>query len=136
MRFNRTCQNSFALHHSNGSRTVFQAPGNSYRLSKSVYLNLISELTLWILISVIGQLNALNVSPAGELIIVGGDDGALHIVDAHDGSIRRTLEGHLSDITAARFFPSGQVILSGSRDMQVLHKLRLGCKISMVFTVD
>lgn len=72
-------------------------------------------------------------------MVVGGDNGALKLVDGSDGSIRvclrranlhflfigltieqfqRELTGHVGDLTTTRFFPSGQVILSGGTDMQ------------------
>ncbi|KAL1920475.1 uncharacterized protein VTP21DRAFT_852 [Calcarisporiella thermophila] len=62
---------------------------------------------------------SLDISPGGELFVVGGDNGNLKIGDTSTGDIRRELRGHVGDITTCRFFPSGQVILSGATDFQL-----------------
>jgi len=51
--------------------------------------------------------------------ISSSDDGGLFIWDTSDGVVRRSLEGHISDVTHCRFFPSGVVALSGGIDMQL-----------------
>ncbi|KAJ2129791.1 Proteasomal ATPase-associated factor 1, partial [Coemansia sp. RSA 678] len=61
---------------------------------------------------------AFDVTQPGGLIVAGGDDGALDVYETH-GTHRVRLEGHLGDITACVFFPSGQVVLSGATDMQI-----------------
>ncbi|RUP50566.1 WD40-repeat-containing domain protein [Jimgerdemannia flammicorona] len=64
-------------------------------------------------------INSIDVSPGGELFVVGGDAGDLKIGELDGGAIRRDLKGHFGDITTCRFFPSGQVILSGASDFQL-----------------
>ncbi|ORX99774.1 WD40 repeat-like protein [Basidiobolus meristosporus CBS 931.73] len=63
--------------------------------------------------------NALDVSPGEELYVVGSDNGYMAVYDANNGALLRKLEGHVGDITACRFFPSGQVILSGATDFRL-----------------
>ncbi|KAJ3298707.1 Proteasomal ATPase-associated factor 1 [Borealophlyctis nickersoniae] len=90
---------SFALLNADGSRTIIRAPDLSFNVRQKI--------------------NVLASSPGGELVVVGGDDGFLKIMDRGDGSVRRDLIGHVGDLTTVRFFPSGQVILSGATDMQL-----------------
>ncbi|KAJ1854981.1 Proteasomal ATPase-associated factor 1 [Coemansia sp. RSA 1822] len=61
---------------------------------------------------------AFDVTRPGGLVVAGGDDGALDVYETH-GTHRVRLDGHLGDITACMFFPSGQVVLSGATDMQI-----------------
>ncbi|RUS19034.1 hypothetical protein BC937DRAFT_88055 [Endogone sp. FLAS-F59071] len=43
----------------------------------------------------------------------------LKIGELDGGAVRRELKGHFGDITTCRFFPSGQVVLSGASDFQL-----------------
>lgn len=56
---------------------------------------------------------------AGDLFVVGGKDGLLRVghVSGHGTAV--DLDGHLSDVRAVKFFPSGQVVLSAGTDMTV-----------------
>ncbi|KAK9449696.1 WD40-repeat-containing domain protein [Limtongia smithiae] len=68
------------------------------------------------------NIECFDVSPSGELYIVGGPDGELHVRSlrgSHDETLHRELKGHLSYISRALFFPSGQVALSAGGDMQI-----------------
>ncbi|KAJ3039875.1 hypothetical protein HDV00_011657 [Rhizophlyctis rosea] len=89
----------FELTLPDGVRTVIKAPDASHSVGKPI--------------------RSIGASPGGALISVGGDNGMLQLVDGSDGSIRRELTGHVGDLTTTRFFPSGQVILSGATDLQV-----------------
>ncbi|KAJ2449619.1 hypothetical protein EV183_004799 [Coemansia sp. RSA 2336] len=60
-----------------------------------------------------------DLSAYGGLLVAGGDDGVLDVYDVESSAHRVQLEGHLGDITCCRFFPSGQVVLSGAMDMRV-----------------
>ncbi|KAJ1956760.1 hypothetical protein IWQ62_005233, partial [Dispira parvispora] len=61
-----------------------------------------------------------DVTPdSASLYVVGGQNGQLKVVDAEVGSEQVALVGHKGDITTCRFFPSGQVVLSGSTDLQL-----------------
>lgn len=66
-----------------------------------------------------GPINCMDVSPQGQLLLAGGADGVLRVLDAREGKLRVELNGHVGDITVCRFFPSGQVVLSGSSDLQL-----------------
>lgn len=59
----------------------------------------------------------LDVSPGGGLAISCDDDDGLFIWQTDNGNIRRSLDGHVSDVTHCRFFPSGVVALTGGVDM-------------------
>lgn len=65
------------------------------------------------------SVNCLDVSPQGDLLLVGGTDGNLKIVDPKDGSVRRDLQGHKADVECCKFFPSGKVVLSGGLDLTI-----------------
>ena len=79
-------------------------------------------------------------------MVFGSDDGVLRVCDTQDASIRvcfyfpffaspfllsffslhpfdiflqRNLGGHKGDVTVSRFFPSGQVVLSGALDWRL-----------------
>ncbi|KAJ3080014.1 Proteasomal ATPase-associated factor 1, partial [Quaeritorhiza haematococci] len=93
-------QRSFLVHEADGTSTVIAAPNASHKVSSKA-------------------IRTLAVSPGKELIVCGGDNGELKIIDAHDGSIRRDLPGHVGDVSTVKFFPSGQVILSGASDFQL-----------------
>eukprot|EP00794_Sanderia_malayensis_P000033 gene33-624_t len=60
-----------------------------------------------------------DISSGGALGISCGDDGQLNIWDTSNGQIRRRLQGHVSDVSHCRFFPSGIVALSGGVDMRL-----------------
>lgn len=64
-------------------------------------------------------IRALDISPGGSLGVSSSEDGALYIWQADDGKLRRSLEGHISDVTHCQFFPSGMVVLSGGVDMRL-----------------
>jgi proteasomal ATPase-associated factor 1 len=65
------------------------------------------------------SINCLDVSPQGDLLLIGGPGGALNVVDAKDGTVRRDLIGHKADLECCRFFPSGKVALSGGMDLNI-----------------
>ncbi|KAJ1734927.1 hypothetical protein LPJ72_002120 [Coemansia sp. Benny D160-2] len=64
---------------------------------------------------------SIDVSRHGGLLVAGGDDGALDVYETTSGggAHRVRLAGHLGDVTCCRFFPSGQVVLSGATDMRL-----------------
>ncbi|KAJ2658500.1 hypothetical protein IWW48_003989 [Coemansia sp. RSA 1200] len=65
---------------------------------------------------------SIDVSRHGGLLVAGGDDGALDVYETASGgggAHRVRLAGHLGDVTCCRFFPSGQVVLSGATDMRL-----------------
>ncbi|KAK9377789.1 WD40-repeat-containing domain protein [Lipomyces chichibuensis] len=61
-----------------------------------------------------------DISPQGELYVVGGPNGELSLSSiTDDGAFTRSLDGHLTYVTKVLFFPSGQVVLSAGGDMQI-----------------
>lgn len=64
-------------------------------------------------------IRSMNISPGGSLGVSSSEDGALYVWQTEDGKLRRTLDGHVSEVTHCRFFPSGMVVLSGGVDMRL-----------------
>ncbi|KAF7730427.1 hypothetical protein EC973_002234 [Apophysomyces ossiformis] len=60
---------------------------------------------------------ALDVSPDGEYYAAAG--GADIIIGKLIDAPKRTLRGHVTDVTTVQFFPSSQVLLSGAADFQI-----------------
>ncbi|KAJ1553121.1 hypothetical protein HK405_008880, partial [Cladochytrium tenue] len=74
------------------------------------------------------SISALGASPSGQLLIVGTEDGGVAVYDSSSGSVtgasdgslatpRLRLAGHKGEVTSARFFPSGEVMLTSSADL-------------------
>ena len=61
---------------------------------------------------------SLAVSHDGSWIAIGGENGKLGIYNSQM-ALQVECIGHKSDITMTKFFPSGQVVLSGSIDMSL-----------------
>ncbi|XP_046847671.1 proteasomal ATPase-associated factor 1-like isoform X2 [Xenia sp. Carnegie-2017] len=65
------------------------------------------------------SVRGLDISPGGSLGVSSGDDKSLNLWQSSDGTVRRVLEGHVTDVTSCQFFPSGVVVLTGGSDMQL-----------------
>jgi len=61
---------------------------------------------------------AIDVTTSG-LGVSASTDNKLQIWDTSNGTVRRTLEGHVGDVYTCRFFPSGVVVLSAGADIQL-----------------
>ncbi|KAL4147085.1 hypothetical protein PRNP1_010841 [Phytophthora ramorum] len=85
-------------------RTVFQAPNETVD------------------VPVVGgdeallQLHTVDVSKDERFVVIGGSDGACMLWDSQNRAQMLPLKGHVADVTSARFFPSSQVVLTGSLD--------------------
>lgn len=55
-------------------------------------------------------------SPDGRWIATGGDDNALCLWSASDGTLRRTIQGHQGHIMAVNFSPDSQRVITGAQD--------------------
>jgi WD40 repeat protein len=62
---------------------------------------------------------AVAFSPDGKQMAAGTADGRIHLLNAADGKLIRTLTGHNSSISALLYHPAGAVLVSGSRDRTV-----------------
>ncbi|CAB3977478.1 proteasomal ATPase-associated factor 1 [Paramuricea clavata] len=65
------------------------------------------------------SVHGLDISPGGSLGVSSSDDGSLNIWQTSDGTVRRELKGHVTEVTSCQFFPSGVVALTGASDMQL-----------------
>ena len=105
--------NSFARVSSSRYTAVLE--GKTYNFETSVR-NLIGEN----IVSDNVNLTTVDVVDHPEkLYLLGGTDGTLKIFDSHSNLRREFPEAHASEITRAKFFPSGVVILSASTDMRI-----------------
>jgi WD40 repeat protein len=55
-------------------------------------------------------------SSDGKWVVSCGTDKTVQLRDAGDGSLKKTLEGHTREVTAARFSPDGKLVASGGYD--------------------
>jgi WD40 repeat protein len=62
------------------------------------------------------QLQAIDMSPDEKYVVLGGSDGLCMLWDSQTRDQMLPLQGHVADVTSVRFFPSSQVILTGSLD--------------------
>jgi WD40 repeat protein len=58
----------------------------------------------------------LDVSPDGETMVTGSDDGRLRIWDVGSGEVLQTLTGHGSSVFSIAYSPDGTKMLSGDGD--------------------
>ena len=65
-----------------------------------------------------GPVQSLDVTTGGLGVSCRGD-AVVQVWDSSTGVVRRQLSGHLSDVYTCRWFPSGQVVLTGGADMQL-----------------
>lgn len=106
-----------SLSSSSGSsqlRTVFQAPTEVFDLAHSVAHPLNTDAPVQHRNSL--QLFAIDVASDERRVVVGGSDGTCLLWDAQQRGQMLPLVGHAADVTVARFFPSAQVVLTGSLD--------------------
>jgi WD40 repeat protein len=67
----------------------------------------------------VNVVSALAFSPDGKLIAVGGSDGNVHVFQAADGKLLRSLAGHTGAITGVAFHPGNELLASTSKDRTV-----------------
>lgn len=58
--------------------------------------------------------NPVAISPNGQTLASGGDDGTIRLWDVRTGKLRGTLKGHSSAVYAVAISPNGQILASGS----------------------
>lgn len=102
-------------------RTVFQAPTDAFDLARSLAHPINSDAK----VDADGrkrgskaslQLYAVDVSSDERFVAVGAANGTCLLWDQQTCAQMLPLAGHVADVTAVRFFPSSQVLLSGSLD--------------------
>lgn len=72
-------------------------------------------------------INAAAVSPDGNRLLTGSDDGRVLVWNLDSGEVVQRLDGHQAPVLAVAFSPDGRLALSGSADnTAVLWKLSTG----------
>jgi COMPASS component SWD3 len=62
------------------------------------------------------SINAVKISPNGQIIASGSEDNTIKIWDLNSGVCLATLEGHEAGVRAIAISPDGQLLISGSAD--------------------
>ena len=62
------------------------------------------------------RVRSIGYSPDGKTLASGLSGGQIKLWDARSGELRRTLEGHTSDVYSVAFAPDGNTLASGSED--------------------
>ncbi|CAH0478786.1 unnamed protein product [Peronospora belbahrii] len=65
------------------------------------------------------QLYALDVSKDERYVVIGGTDGVCMLWDSQNRTQMLPLRGHVADVTNVCFFPSSEVVLTGSLDFTI-----------------
>lgn len=60
---------------------------------------------------------SMDVCHLGQLLAVAGTEGQLKVTHLGNPQLSRTMSGHLGDVLTCKFFPSGEVLLSGGADL-------------------
>lgn len=63
-----------------------------------------------------GAIGVLAFMPDGSTVAYGADKNKIQLRDVRDGSLLRTLSGHISDVYSVAFSPDGATLASGSAD--------------------
>ncbi|CAI5714823.1 unnamed protein product [Peronospora destructor] len=88
-------------------RTVFQAPKETVDVSVLGCSEAV-ETPL--------QLYSIDVCKDERFVVLGGSNGVCMLWDSQNKTQMLPLPGHVADVTSVRFFPSSQVVLTGSLD--------------------
>jgi WD40 repeat protein len=65
------------------------------------------------------KFRAVSVAPAGTSVLVGGDNGYVALLDAEDGSVRRTFVGFNGSVWTTSFSADGRFVLAGGDSKEV-----------------
>jgi len=94
-----------------------------------------SEVKMIVLAGHKGPVRAVAVTPDGDAIVTGGDDGTVRVWNAADGAPRGPLaSGHSGPILAVAVSPDGRTILTGSADKTARLLARPGGRVLRTLT--
>ncbi|CAE6433044.1 unnamed protein product, partial [Rhizoctonia solani] len=63
---------------------------------------------------------SIAISPGGDLIVAGIENGSIHIYDIHTGAVIVAFQGHTADVNSVSFSPDRTLVASGSDDKTVI----------------
>jgi hypothetical protein len=81
-----------------------------------VYLFDVTRTALLTRIDVAGEVHAVAFSPDGQMLLYGGADGLVHVVEVASRKERAVLAGHVGSVQCLAFSPDGLTLASGSGD--------------------
>jgi centriolar protein POC1 len=64
-------------------------------------------------------IRCISISPDEKQVAFGCRDNQIHIYDAEDYTLQKTLHGHTMPVFALQYAPDGSYLVSGARDAQV-----------------
>src|SRR4051794_32302478 len=62
------------------------------------------------------EVRSIAFSPDAKMLVGGGSDSTVRLLEARTGRLLRTFKGHKSQVEIAAFSPNGALIASGSDD--------------------
>ncbi len=65
------------------------------------------------------EVNAVALSPDGQIVVSGSDDRLIRLWDAETGNLYQTLSGHTGSVTAVAIGADGNLLISGSWDTTI-----------------
>jgi WD40 repeat protein len=95
-----------------GASTCFAAPGQRWtHLHKDRHIAALDASSVAFTRALTGEVVP-SLAVSGSAVL-----GELHVFDAATGASVRQLEGHIGGVGACRFFPNGNLVISGGADL-------------------
>ncbi|NES04174.1 MAG: hypothetical protein F6K22_15835 [Okeania sp. SIO2F4] len=66
-----------------------------------------------------GQVNSIDFSPDGQILVSGSTDGILRVWH-FDGTLLKSLDTHQANVLSVKFSPDGQMLASAGSDGKII----------------